>query len=291
VAPIVRNTDANFVSWDLSATYEVNPDVRVYGRVATSFRAPSIQGRILFAPDFSGGLDPATNGVSVADQEEIISGEVGVKSELLNRKLRLNLTGYLYQLDGQQIVAVGGQYNVATLLNADKTKGYGFEADVQVAPNREWLLTLGLSNNNTEIQDPNLSVPPCAGGCTVLDPIGPNGALVDGNSLPHAPKWIFNGILDYRRPVGIGGLVYGSLDWAYYSTKRFFLYESEEFRADGLEFGLRLGYIFANGAYEVGLFARNFTNQKIIRGGIDFDNLTGMTNDPAVWGAQFATRW
>ena len=291
VAPITRHTDADFTSWDLSATYEVNPDVMVYGRVATSFRAPSIQGRILFAPDFSGGLDPATNGVSVADQEEILSGEVGVKSELLDRKLRLNLTGYLYQLEGQQIVAVGGQYNVSTLLNADQTQGYGFEADIQVAPSREWLLTLGLSNNNTEIQDPDLAVPPCGGGCTVLDPIGPNGALVDGNSLPHAPTWIFNGIIDYRRPLGAGGLFFGSFDWAYYDEKRFFLYESREFRADGLEFGLRLGYIFSNGDYEVALYGRNFTNREIIRNGIDFNNLTGMTNDPSVWGVQFATRW
>jgi len=289
-APITRSTDADFVSWDLSASYEVTLDMIVYGRVATSFRAPSIQGRILFCADFEGGANPATNCVSVADKEEILSTEIGMKSELLDRRLRLNLTAYRYLVDGQQLVAVGGQFNTATLLNADETEGYGFEADIEIAPRPEWLITLGLSNNNTEIQDENLAVAPCGGGCTVLDPIGPNGALVDGNSLPHAPEWIANGIIDYRKPVG-GGLVFGSVDWAYYSEKQFFLYESEEFSGDSLELGLRLGYTFKHAKYDVALWGKNITDEEILRGGIDFNNLTGYVNDPATWGVELVARF
>ena len=133
-APITEKTDADFTSWDLTANYMVGANVNVYGRLATSFRAPSIQGRILFCADFEGGLNPDTNCVDVADQEEIISGEVGVKTELLDRTLRLNLSAYTFQLDGQQIVAVGGVTNTATLLNADRTDGYGFETDIDWAP-------------------------------------------------------------------------------------------------------------------------------------------------------------
>lgn len=291
VAPIRRSTSSDFVSWDASATYAVNPDVNVYGRVATSYRAPSIQGRILFCPDFAGGQDPATNCVSIADTEDILSYEIGVKSELLDNRLRLNLTGYVYEVDGQQLVAVGGQFNTATLLNADKTNGYGFEADVRIAPSPSWLVTLGLSNNNTEIDDPNLAVAPCGGGCTVLDPLNAAGnALVDGNSLPHAPEWIFNGIVDYRQPIR-SGLVIGSVDWYYYDTKQFFLYESAEFQADGFELGARLGYVFGDGRYEVAGFGRNLTDEVIVQGGIDFNNLTGMVNDPRVFGIELVTRF
>jgi iron complex outermembrane receptor protein len=291
VAPITRSTDADFTSWDASAIYAVNPDVNVYGRVATSFRAPSIQGRILFCPDFAGGADPATNCVSVADEEEILSTEVGLKSELFDRRLRLNLTAYRYEVDGQQIVAVGGQFNTATLLNADQTEGYGFEADVEIAPRPEWLVTLGISNNNTEIQDENLTVAPCGGGCTILDPMVPNGVRVDGNSLPHAPEWIFNGIIDYRRPTAGGGLVFGSVDWAYHDEKQFFLYESEEFRDDSLEIGLRLGYTFDRARYEVALFGRNVTDEESLRGAIDFNNLTGYVNEPRIWGVELVARF
>jgi iron complex outermembrane receptor protein len=265
--------------------------VNVYGRVGTGFRAPSIQGRILFCADFEGGLNPATNCVSIADEEEIFSVEAGVKTELLDRKLRLNLAAYTYEVDGQQLVAVGGRFNTATLLNADKSNGYGFEMDLDFMPSPNWLFTIGTSYNKTEIDDPNLAVAPCGGGCTVLDPIVNGLARVDGNSLPHAPEWIFNGIVDYRLPTSDTGLFLASLDWAYHSEKSFFLYESEEFNGDSLEIGARVGYSFASTRYEVAAFARNLLDEEIVQNGIDFNNLTGMTNDPRQIGLEFVARF
>ena len=47
--PYTVDTDVDDVSWDASAVYEVNGAVNLYGRVAKGFRAPSIQGRLLFA--------------------------------------------------------------------------------------------------------------------------------------------------------------------------------------------------------------------------------------------------
>jgi iron complex outermembrane receptor protein len=290
VAPILAETDADLVTWDLSATYEVDDNVNVYGRVGTGFRAPSIQGRILFCADFEGGTNPATNCVSIADEEEIFSIEAGVKTELLDRTLRLNLAGYTYEVDGQQLVAVGGRFNTATLLNADTTNGYGLEADLDWMPGSGWLITLGTSWNHTEIDDPNLAVAPCGGGCTVLDPIVGGLARVDGNPLPHAPEWIFNGIVDYRRPVG-EGVFSGSVDWAYQSEKSFFLYESEEFNGDSLELGARFGYLFPEGTWELAAFARNLLDEEIVQNGIDFNNLTGMTNEPRQVGLEAVLRF
>ncbi len=289
IEPLTAKTDDDFVSWDLSAVYAATPETNVYGRLATSFRAPSIQGRILFAPDFVGGTDPESNGLTVADSEDIFSAEVGVKTE--KRSVRYDLTAFWYQVDNQQITIVGGQFNVNSLVNADKTEGYGFEAAVEFAPSPEWLLTLGLSNNNTEIQDPNLTIAPCGGGCTILDPIAPNGEVVlNGNSLPHAPEWIFNGIIDFRKPLR-NGLFMGTLDWAYHDEKSFFLYESAEFNSDSFEVGLRLGYAFMEAKYEAALFARNLFDEEILRGAIDFNNLTGFTNEPRILGIELVRRF
>lgn len=290
IAPVRANTDANFTNWDLSATYAMSENVNLYGRVATGSRAPSIQGRILFAPDMSGGTNPATNGVSVANTENLISAELGAKTEVLDRRLRVNADVYRYRVHGQQITAVGGKYNVATILNADKTDGYGFEADINYAPTVAWLATIGVSYNHTRINDPTLAVAPCGGGCTVLDPIGPNGALVDGNPLPHAPEWIVNGILDYRTPVAAGDVV-ASFDWSYYSDKNFFLYESKEFHAGGFETGLRLGYSWDRGRKMISTFGRNLGNKVIVQNAIDFDNLTGMTNEPRMLGVEFTVKF
>jgi iron complex outermembrane receptor protein len=127
--------------------------------------------------------------------------------------------------------------------------------------------------------------------CTVTDPITSGGKVsIDGNSLPFAPEWIFNGILNFQsNPVSKG--FFGSLDWAYSSEKSFMLYESEEFKSDSLEVGLRLGYGFGGGKYEVALWGRNILDAEIIQGGIDFDNLTGMTNEPRMIGLEFVARF
>ena len=289
-APITEHTNADNVSWDLSATYKANANVNYYGRVATGFRAPSIQGRILFCADFEGGANPATNCVTVADSEEIISFEIGAKTILAENKLRLNVAAYMFEVDGQQITAVGGEYNTATLLNADKTEGYGLETDIEWTPSGNWLMTFGASYNPTEIKDPNLTVAPCGGGCTVTDPVIDGLAYIDGNSLPHSPDFIFNGIVNWRSdPVHKG--FFGTLDWAYHSEKQFMLYESEEFKDDSFEVGLRLGYAWNHANYEIALFSRNVLDEEIVRGGIDFDNLTGFTNDPRTIGIEFVGRF
>jgi len=288
--PIVRNTDADNVSWDLSATFKASDTVNLYGRVATGFRAPSIQGRILFCADFAGGLDPATNCVSVADSEDIISYEIGAKTILADNRLRLNVTGYWFEMSDQQLTAVGGEFNTATLLNADKTEGHGLEADIEWTPSGHWLMTFGASWNPTKIKDPNLTVAPCASGCTVLDPIIGGVAYIDGNSLPHAPDVIFNGIVNFRSDPVNKGFFFG-VDWMYHSEKQFFLYESEEYKDDALEIGARIGYGWSASRYEIALFSRNVLDEDIVRGGIDFDNLTGFTNDPRIIGVEFLARF
>ena len=281
--PITENVGDSFVSWDVSATYKANQNVNLYARVATGFRAPSIQGRITFCPV------PA-DCVTTADTEQILSGEIGFKSILAGNKLRLNLAAYVFEMQDQQLTAVGGEFNAATLLNADKTKGHGLEADVEWIPTGHWIMTFGASWNPTEIVDENLTVAPCGGGCTVTDPVIGGLAYINGNSLPHAPKYILNGIINFRSDP-VKKSFFGSLDFAYQSEKHFFLYDSVEFNSSAFELGLRLGYAFSNAKYEVALFGRNILDAEIIRNGIDFNNLTGMMNDPRIIGVEFVARF
>jgi iron complex outermembrane receptor protein len=85
---------------------------------------------------------------------------------------------------------------------------------------------------------------------------------------------------------------FGTLDWAYYSEKNFFLYEAEEFEDDSFEVGLRLGYGWSQGKYEVALWGRNILDEEIVRGGVDFINLTGFVNDPGrMLGLEFLARF
>ena len=281
IGPLTASPSARFVSWDVSLTYGITDDISVFGRVARGFRAPSIQGRILFG-----------DSLSVADSEKIISFEGGVKAELLQRRARINLAGFYYELTDQQLTAVGGQANFNALLNADKSRGAGFEIDAQLLPVSGVLITLGVSYNDTEIQDDGLAIAPCGGGCTVTDPPGEveGTVVIDGNPLPHAPKWILNATLRLGTPVHADGELFLFADAAYRSRINFFLYESEEFTDAFLfELGLRAGYSRFDGQLEFAVFSRNLTNDLSRTGGIDFNNLTGFVNEPRTFGVE--ARW
>jgi iron complex outermembrane receptor protein len=129
--------------------------------------------------------------------------------------------------------------------------------------------------------------------CTVTDPAGsvPGTYRIDGNALPQAPKVIANANLRYSIPTASGEF-YAYTDWTHRSKVNFFLYESIEFTGKSLtQGGLRLGYIWGNGKYEVAGFGRNITNQIVAVGGIDFNNNTGFINEPRTFGAQFKAQF
>ncbi|WP_128892156.1 TonB-dependent receptor [Erythrobacter sp. HKB08] len=277
-APQPRSVSDNRVSWDLAAFAEVSDDASVYARVASGFRAPTIQGRdvAFFAPP------------SVATSEKIMSYEVGFKSELADRRIRLNGAAYFYNIEDPQFSAVGGAGNLVQLVNAADGRGWGFELDSAFQVTPEFLVTLGVSYNNTEIRDENLAVGICA-QCTVTDTIvniaGTDRALVDGNPFPNAPEWTGDITARYGLPVGNSGEFFVFTDWTYQGHTNFFLYESLEFFADNqIEGGLRVGYAGNDGQWEVAAFARNITNEDNVKGGIDFNNNTAFVNEPRVFG-------
>ena len=263
-------------SWDLSATYEINEDVNVYGRVATGYRGSSIQAAGAF------------NRMSVASPETSTSYEAGVKADLWDNRARINAGIFYYEVKDQQLTAVGGSSNANILLNADKSTGQGVEVDFQAYLTDNLLFTLGSSYNDTELKDPDLAVSVCA-QCTVTDPLDASGkALIDGNALPQAPKWTHNLTLRWGLPMDNGGEFYAFTDWMYRDEVNFFLYESEEFTGKSLvEGGLRVGYTWGYGKYDVAVYGRNITDEVQVVGAIDFNNLTGMINEPRLWGVEF----
>jgi iron complex outermembrane receptor protein len=127
----------------------------------------------------------------------------------------------------------------------------------------------------------------CGAPCTPTNPTilvnGNRYSVVNGNPLPRAPKWNANFTLKYSKDVG-DGQFYALTDWAYRSSYNFFIDEAKEFTAKPLtEGGLRVGYKWGN--YDLALYGRNITNQVQLLGAINFDNLTGIVNEPRSYGA------
>jgi iron complex outermembrane receptor protein len=287
VGETTTRVKASVLTWDVSALQEINPDVNLYARIAKGYRAPAIQGRILFDRD-----------VSTAKPEHTMSYEAGLKTLLLDRKLRFNLGAYYFKTKDLQLSAVGGGTNANLLLNADAVKGYGLETELEARPAPGLTLTAGVSYNHTRIHDSDLTVETCGSvpRCTVLDPIFDAGnpfqpaiVFIDGNSLPQAPKWTINFTAGYEHPVG-NGSVYVYTDWYHRSKINFFLYDSVEFTDDRLlEGGIRIGY--KTDRFDVAAFGRNITNDESAVSAIDFNNLTTMVNEPRIWGIEAGVKF
>jgi iron complex outermembrane receptor protein len=274
-------------SWDISALYEVSPEVSLYARVARGFRGPTIQGRsAVFNSDFT-----------TADSETIMSYEGGVKTSLFDNRLRFNLTGFAWrvkdiQLNGNDVNGNG------VLFNADKADAYGMEADLEARPVENLTLSAGLSLLHTKIKDKNVYAQVCILNgvvvCTVEDPtirVGANTfAQIDGNPLPNAPKYTANVAARYDIPLGNGGKLFASTDWNIQGYTNFVLYRTKEFYSKGdFEGGLKLGYTAPDGKYEIAAFARNITNEKNLKGVIE-NYMAAVFNEPRIIGVSLSGR-
>ncbi len=268
---------------DLSALYKLNETTNVYARVATGYRGSSVQPASAFGA------------MSFAGQENTTSYEAGIKSDLFDRRARVSFSVFHYDVKDLQLTEVGGGTNSNTLKVAKKAIGQGVELNLDAYLTENLLVTLSGSYNDTKIKDPNLTVAGCGSlQCTMLNPQdGTTGQyFIDGNPLPQAPKYIANVTARYGIPTASGGEYYIYTDWSYRSKVNFFLYEATEFTGKALlTGGLRVGYIWSGGKYEVAAFGRNITNKIVAVGAIDFNNLTGFINDPRTYGVQFRAQF
>jgi outer membrane receptor protein involved in Fe transport len=284
-APQPRSVGDSQFDWDVSIFGDVSDDASVYAKIANSFRGPTIQGRdvAFFNPP------------SVAQSENITSYEVGFKSELADRRVRLNGAAYYYTVEDPQFTAVGGAGNLVQLINADRGEAWGVEFDgaFQITP--EFVVTLGAAYNNTAIKDDTLAVGICR-QCTVTDPTrvigGSTRALINNNPFPNAPEWSGDFTARYSIPAGDTGEFFIFTDWIYLGETNFLLYESREFNAKSrIEGGLKVGYSGGEGQWEVAAFARNITDEDNVLGAVDFSNNTAFVNEPRIIGVMFGMNY
>nr|WP_256926698.1 TonB-dependent receptor [Sphingomonas sp. TZW2008] len=277
-------------SWDLSALYQVTPEVNVYARVARGFRGPTIQGRsAVFGSAFT-----------TADSETIMSYELGFKSEP-TRNLRVNAAAFHWRVDDIQLNGNDADGN-GVLFNADKADAWGVEGEIEWRPIRNISFSLGGNVLKTKIKDDRVFAQVCALNgrvtCTVLDPtvtrtiFGAPAVLaqVDGNPLPNAPKWQLNAGIRYDIPVVDRGNFFVSTDFNAQGYTNFVLYRTREFYADGnFELGLKAGFTDPDDRYEIAVFARNVTNERNLKGVIENYN-AAVYNEPRIVGVSFSAK-
>jgi len=127
-------------------------------------------------------------------------------------------------------------------------------------------------------------------GCTPTDPVDPNDpskVMIDGNPFPRTPDTSLSLSLRWGIPVGNSGEVFVFTDWIFQGEAIMPIYESLEYNTDSqYEGGLKIGYRNLDSNWEIAAFGRNITDEDNVKGFIDFSNLTGFVNEPAVWGIE-----
>lgn len=212
-------TDASFAgtdSWSsfdpkIGVHFQASPDLFLYASYSTGFKSGGFN--VAF-------LQPAY------DPEDIKDFEVGIKADLLDRRLRLNLSGFYYKYSNLQVNLVGGPMgNQLITDNAAKAKLYGFELNATARPIDDLMINFDVAYLQSEYSDyVTADFTGLYDGITDILPNGtapnPDGTYdLSGNPLTYAPKWKLHGALAYTFHAGAVDVT-PRIDVAYTSSQQ-----------------------------------------------------------------------
>ncbi len=245
------------VGWKIGLDYQASDDVLLYGYYARGFKSGGFTGRIVIAEDI-GPFDP----------EEVDTFEIGIKSDLLDRRLRLNASAFLNEYKNQQVVenlTFPSGANSATITNAGRSQTKGFEVEATAVPVDGLTLTGSVAYLDATFKEYDTRVLDGSGN---LVPVS-----FAGNRLTNSPKWNAAFGFGWEGEVGPGTLKLGG-QYSYTSSKFTSFTNLPVELVPSVE--LVNGFISYNpdgteltiGAWVRNLFDERFFNQKL--------NLTGI---------------
>lgn len=284
--------DASFdrTTWSLMGRYEFSDDVNVYARIATGYRAGGFN-----APDTAqaGNMVPF-------DPETLTSYELGFKSELFDRRLRLNAAVFHsnYQDFAVNVPVVTASPGIfgSRIVNAGEVTYTGAEIEGQAILSEVFSIDASIGYVDGETQE--LLIPTSgAVGAPIVD-------IASINNVGYTSEWTGNIALNAEFPTGIGdSRIIGRIGYTYESPKYSFANSisvpfNEQLRSDtvnNIDAQLSLTGISIGGAeLEFRLWGRNLTDEHDFARGIDFGALGyagGIYADPRMYGLTVTARY
>ena len=225
--------------------YDVTRDVHLYAKYATGYR--------------SGGASSRSVTYNQFGPEDVKSFEVGAKTELFDRRVRLNIAAYMMRRKGTQVdfstVVSNGVSNINSVetINAPgTTKISGVEIDAIARVTDQ--LTLSGAYTYTYTKVPN-----------AIDPFRPAAGLVPV-FIPFTPRNVVNGAVDYELPVGSGSAklrfhIDGNYNQATQSFAEFATKNDSSFIVNGRIALADVGFGGGDGRVTLSLWSRNLLNE------------------------------
>ena len=192
--------DGKKLDWRISADYRFNPQLMAYATVSTGFKGGGVTARPFTKTQ-------ATNGTF--RPETLTAYELGIKTDLLDRRLRVNLAGFVNDYKNIQLpisdcslldgYAPGTDpFPCAAIQNAGDGKMYGLEAEVSASPIEGLDMDATLSFIDGEWNKISAQVT----SIKLADPIT-------------TPNWRGSFGIQYKADMGKNGSLTPRLDYAY----------------------------------------------------------------------------
>ena len=277
--------------------YQWTDSLMTYFRVSRGFKGGGFNGSASSAISFRKPFDPET----------LWAYEGGFRSEWLDKRLRLNATGFYSDYSDLQVSVFRATLetgSVSYLTNAASAEVWGMEFDGTAIPFRGAEVTVGysfLAPKFTEWLDQKFD----ASNRPIYDPSG-NPVLEDvknQRTFPYAPRHQLTAGVSYTAPPTNTGTFSAHLD-TYWQDKNVFIVNNLTPGAqadEGWAFAVvngRLQFVgipLQKGSLDLAVFAQNLFDRKYRVHGIDFGASVGWAGNiygaPRTFGLQLTYNW
>jgi len=229
--------DWNDFSPRLAAQYFAHDSLMFFGTISKGFKSGGFAG--------SQGIESVAS--NPVDPETVWNYELGMKSDFFDRSLRLNVTAFYMDYQDLQIVRFGpvegSAFGTFITTNIGSADIYGLEIESTWLVTENFQLSGHLALLDTEANDLII-----------------NGQDLSGTELRQAPEMSYNIMADYFLPSGIGAWNF-HLEFSHVDEQlNDYLFTATVIDEQNL-LDARIGWTSNSGQWEVGLWAKNLTDE------------------------------
>lgn len=237
-------------SWRVSLDYEVDDDVLAYASINRGFKSGT----------FNIGIITSLAERTQVEPEFLTAYEIGLKSTLFDRRLRVNLSAFWYDYVDLQVLSVNQQGSGIPTLgldNAADAEIKGIEGEILARPADG--LDIGLNFGLLDATYLNYT-------SGAIDPATGLPRDFSGNRLPGAPEFSMSSFVRYEFPVSSRFDANVRAEYNYIG-KKFYNNAEDELVSSQEGYGLvnvRAGFGAADGSWELSVWARNLFGKDYI---------------------------
>ena len=281
-----------------------------YRAVLDHHFTPDIMGYASYNRGFKSGLYNITAFFNQPVSPETVNAyEVGLKSELFGRRLRINAAAFYYDYKDLQLRQVVAQFPGRFILfNAAAAKVKGLDVDFTAVPVQGLTITGGFSILNAKYDDfpggpvalPNPVTLPLPAGCTLVGAsLPPTAAFLGGNTsvacdlsgqrMARSPK--FTGNIGFRYEMELAGGGELSFDMNDHYNSGFFWDADGQLRQPSYhDVRAAVTYTAASGKWDIGVWGRNLADEVIASTASNGSTANFAIGEPRTYGIRLRAR-